>query len=355
MSVWNTVRGQDAAVAMLRTSVARGRLAHACAFFGPGGVGRALVARTLAQCLFCPEVPDVELDACGTCGSCKQMQAGTHPDFLSVRKPAGKREIPIDLIAGAKERRGREGLNFELAMRPMSAGRRFALIEDADAMNAESANALLKTLEEPPPGAVMVLIARSPDAVLPTINSRVQPVHFAPLPEDVVAELLVTTQDASRTDAAAAAAVCGGSLDTASQLLDADLQSLRTAAARALAEDPMNAVAAAAGVIAALDDLGGDAAEKRVRAEWAVRFVVEELRTAARAITLGGDVTDALQRQLPREESLALEVLSDMVDRCVAAESAIARMTPVPLAIEGLFDDLAAILRRAERPVLELA
>ena len=352
MSIWNDVRGQDAAIAMLRTSVRRGRLAHAYAFFGPGGVGRAVVARKLAQCLFCTTVADEELDACGECPACKQMQAGSHPDFLTLKKPAGKRDIPIDLVAGAKERRGREGLNFELAMRPMSAPRRFALIEDADAMTVESANALLKTLEEPPPGAVMVLVARSPDAVLPTINSRVQPLHLAPLSERDVADLLVETQEASRDDAAAAAAVCGGSLDTAVQLLDADLRSLRTAASRSLSGEPMNAVVASGAVIAALDELGGDASEKRVRAEWAVRFVVEELRTAARSLAQGGAAPEALKRQLPADAGESLEILSDMVDRCVTAESAVARMTPVPLALEGLFDDLATLLRRADRPVL---
>ena len=353
MSVWDDLKGQDTAVELLRRSAARGRLAHGYAFFGPGGVGKRLAARLMAQCLFCPEVPDAELDACGTCPSCKQMRAGNHPDFLAVAKPPGKRELPIDLIAGAKERRGREGLNHEIAMRPMTAGRRFAVVDDADAMNAESANALLKTLEEPPAGAVLVLIARGPEAVLPTINSRVQPLHFAPLSDDVLASLLVD-QEVPRGEAEAVAKVAGGSLETATQLLEGDVKGLRGAAKRAFAEEPFHAVASAAAVNKVIDDLGGDAAAKRVQAEWAVRFLVEELRAAARAVTLSGELPDGLKRQLPADAGDAVEVLSEMVERCVACERAVAGMTPVPLAVEGLFDDLSALLRRADRPVLEM-
>ena len=161
MSVWDDVRGQDRVIELLRRSVAGDRLAHGYAFYGPHGCGRRLVASKLAQSLFCPEVPNEQLDACGRCPSCKQLAAGSHPDLLEVGLPPGKRSIPLERLIGEPEKRGREGLCYELAMRPLAADRRIAIIDDADTLAVDGANALLKTLEEPPAGALLILIAES--------------------------------------------------------------------------------------------------------------------------------------------------------------------------------------------------
>ncbi|MFT3772273.1 MAG: hypothetical protein QM820_43285 [Minicystis sp.] len=86
-------------------------------------------------------------------------------------------------MVGAPDRRGREGLCHDLSLRPMSANRKVAIIDDADRMNEESANALLKTLEEPPAGSILFLITPSIEPILPTIRSRCQPIRFGPLAE----------------------------------------------------------------------------------------------------------------------------------------------------------------------------
>ena len=156
------------------------------------------------------------------------MQAGTHPDLLNVACPEGKRELPIALMIGEREKRGKEGLCHELAMKPMTASRRIAVIDDAQTMNAESANALLKTLEEPPPGSILFLLTPTVDAILPTIRSRCQPVMFAPLSDADVTDLLLDLGWVSDTDAAAdAAALAEGSLATAQELLQPELRDLR--------------------------------------------------------------------------------------------------------------------------------
>ncbi|MGE3316360.1 MAG: hypothetical protein AB7O26_14690, partial [Planctomycetaceae bacterium] len=152
--IWEKIRGHESLVEMFRRSAARGRLSHAYLFVGPAGVGKMLFAKTLAQCLFCERFDDSELEACGECGPCRMMQAGTHPDFLTLGRPDSKNVIPIELIAGSRERRGQDGLCHDIALRPMAGMRRVAVIDDADYLNAESANAFLKTLEEPPPGSV---------------------------------------------------------------------------------------------------------------------------------------------------------------------------------------------------------
>lgn len=350
-STWITVRGQDVPIELLRRSAARERLAHGYAFFGPKGVGRRLVAQKLAKSLFCTEIPDNDTDACGHCSSCKQVEAGNHPDLLMIQKPAGKRDFPIELIAGPPERRGREGLCYELAMRPMSAERRIAIVDDAETMNAESANALLKTLEEPPPGSLIVLLATGPESILPTIRSRVQPLHFASLPANDVAELLCQADsEITAAEAREAADLANGSLETARQLLDRDLRNLRSQAVGIFERMPFNAVEASTRLQKSLDDLGGDAATKRNQADWAFRFIVEFLRS--RLIAAAGSSTEPFERTLPNDDDARSERLGLAIERVVAAERAVAEMTPVALAIEGLCDDLAAILRGADRPVL---
>ncbi len=197
--IWEKIIGQSEAIDVLHRSAASGRLAHALLFVGPPGVGKGLAARTLATALLCERVPESELDACGECPSCRMMQAGTHPDFLSVACPEGKSELPIELLVGSRENRGGEGLCHDLSLRPMAGRRRVALIDDADRMSNESANALLKTLEEPPPYAVIVLIAADSSKILPTIRSRCQTVRFGPLDPSQVARLVTELEWAGRS------------------------------------------------------------------------------------------------------------------------------------------------------------
>src|SRR5689334_25107569 len=96
--IWNDLRGRDDQIEMFRRTIRRGRLASAYLLVGPEGTGKKLFAQKLAQCLFCETVVDADLDACGTCPGCRQMQAGSHPDFLFVDCPEGKREIPLERI-----------------------------------------------------------------------------------------------------------------------------------------------------------------------------------------------------------------------------------------------------------------
>src|SRR5579872_3481901 len=158
---WETLLGHTREIEKLRHSAASGRLAHAYAFTGPAGIGKKRFALELARCLLCDNHTDAELEACGTCASCQQVAAGTHPDLLAVSLPEGKSELPIRLFIGEKEMRGKEGLCHDLSLKPMSARRRVALIDDAEWMSDEAANPLLKTLEEPPPHSVLILIATS--------------------------------------------------------------------------------------------------------------------------------------------------------------------------------------------------
>src|SRR5947207_10201823 len=177
---WDRIRGHDAVRHTFQTAFARGRLGQAYLFVGPDGVGKRLFARELAKALLCDR-PPAPLTACDHCPSCTQVEAGTHPDVFSVRTPEDKHDLPIDLMREFCAR---------MALKPTRGGRKVGIVEDADDFNESSANSFLKTLEEPPPGSLLILLATSIDRQLPTILSRCQVVRFAPLgPADLSAVL----------------------------------------------------------------------------------------------------------------------------------------------------------------------
>ena len=161
--------------------------------------------------MLCHQRPEAALDPCETCPSCTMVLAGTHPDLDVVSKPADKSFLPLDLFLGDREHRRQEGLCHNISLKPFMGGRKIAVIDDADYLNAEGANCLLKTLEEPPPQSVLILIGTSPAKQLPTIRSRCQLVRFQPLAAEMVAEILLSKGlAADAAEARRLAAACRG-------------------------------------------------------------------------------------------------------------------------------------------------
>lgn len=353
--IWNAIRGHDRPVEMFRRSLRRNRLPHALLFVGPQGVGKSLFARLLAQCLLCERHTDEELQACGECPACRQMAAGTHPDFLQVGCPEGKNEIPIELLVGSREHRGREGLCYDLSLHPMSGDRKVAIIDDAQLMNESGANALLKTLEEPPSYAVLILVATDAADMLPTIRSRCQQVRFAPLNETDVAALLVDqglVGDAH--EAETVAALSEGSLNVAAQLLDPELRTLRDKLYQALATQPDKPLQIAGTLIEGIEQIGGDAQQQRQTATWLLRFTVAFFRRGLRALSdQAPPDSDPLGQFMTRYDAAIPEhheQLMSLIERTAASERQIAQYTPVPLCLEGLFDDLSRTMRSGTVP-----
>ena len=160
---------------------AAGGLASTYLFVGPEGIGKRRFALALAKALLCPNTAADPLEPCGHCESCRLFDAGNHPDLDVVSLPKDKSTLPLDLFIGDKDHRNQDGLCHRISLRPFLGGRKIAIIDDADHFSAESANCLLKTLEEPPPRSLLILIGTSPSRQLPTIRSRSQVVRFRPL------------------------------------------------------------------------------------------------------------------------------------------------------------------------------
>lgn len=143
------------------------RLPHALLLAGPVGVGKHDFAERLAAALLCTQ-PTAE-GACGQCHGCQLLAAGTHPDLTRVMPEEDRRGIVIDQI---------RGLGAYLALRPHTAARKVAILSPADSMNLNAANSLLKILEEPPLGSVLLLVASQPARLPATIRSRCQRLAF---------------------------------------------------------------------------------------------------------------------------------------------------------------------------------
>ncbi len=169
--------GQYQARNLLARTLAADRLAHAYLFCGPDGIGKKLLATTLATALNCGQA--VGLSACGTCKSCKKFAAASHPDFLVVSPEKGAIKI-------AQVR----ALTKQLSFPPYEAEYRVVVMEDVHSMRQEAANALLKTLEEPPRNNILILCAESASQVLQTIISRCQTIPCYALTPSETATIL---------------------------------------------------------------------------------------------------------------------------------------------------------------------
>ncbi len=193
------ILGHDDVAARFRNAVCRGRLASTYLFVGPAGIGKKRFALALAKALLCQRPasdasPEADpLEPCNRCESCRLFDAGSHPDLDVVALPKDKSTLPLELFIGDKEHRNQDGLCHRIALRPFLGGRKVAIVDDADHFSQESANCLLKTLEEPPPRSLMILIGTSPSKQLPTIRSRSQVVRFQPLAPELLAEILLAT------------------------------------------------------------------------------------------------------------------------------------------------------------------
>ena len=214
--------GHAPIVALLRAAVARGRVPQSLLFAGPPGVGKRAVAVALAQALNCPiRLRQRGDDACGTCAVCQRIARGQHTDVAIIEK-GDEASIKIDVL--------RRALLDVIGYRPFEGERRVFIIDPADEIGPQGQDALLKTLEEPPPSAILILISEYPDALLPTIQSRCRRLRFGPLAEADVARILIDVKGMDASHARALAAVSGGSVAGAVDEETGDLDDDRRAA-----------------------------------------------------------------------------------------------------------------------------
>jgi DNA polymerase-3 subunit delta' len=344
---WLGLEGHDAVVERFRRALARGRLAGTYLFVGPAGIGKRSLALRLAQTLLCGSRDEAEMSPCGTCPACQQVLAQTHPDLLLISKPPDKSTIPLELLIGPPEKRMREGLCHSLSLASFMGGRKVAIIDDADDLNVEGANSLLKTLEEPPPRSTIILLGTSLEKQLPTIRSRSQVIPFRPLDPEVLARLILEQGLASDADTAAhLARHSEGSLERAAELADPELWTFRGELLRHLAERPLASLATARAVTEFMEAAGKEASAKRARARTVVGFAADYFRATLRAGAGGSPGNDrelaATIAAAARYGPIDVDRAGAQLERTLDALGQIDRNAHLVTVIECWLDDLAS-------------
>ena len=214
------VYGQEEAVSSLRRALRSKRLAHAHLFAGPSGVGRATLARRLAQALCCEaagaDAEEPREVPCRECQSCRLVEGGSAPDIETIstgglcdESGANHRDHAQDGSTRIRVCQVRR-LERLAALAPFSAPRRIFIVDSADDLQHEAAQALLKTLEEPPGETLLVLLASDPEALPATLRSRCQLLRLAPLPPATLARALEEHASLEAEDATRLAREAGG-------------------------------------------------------------------------------------------------------------------------------------------------
>jgi DNA polymerase-3 subunit delta' len=215
------IYGHEKPIAILKSAMAKDRIAHAYLFYGMDGIGKKTTASVFARALNCRGVDP----PCDACASCRKAEHKNHPNIITVQA-----EGPFIKIGAVKE------IQARMSFRPAE-GRRIFILQEADRMNAAAANALLKTLEEPSADNILLLTTARSHALPMTILSRCQHLRFSPLPPTEVARFLREKEGLETAAAEILAASSGGSIGRAVEMNREDFLVLRNAILELLAED----------------------------------------------------------------------------------------------------------------------
>lgn len=329
MTSWSTLVGHDKIERWFAAAIRQGRLGGSFLLVGSPGIGKRTVANLLARTLLCQRIDPVQMAPCGQCAACLQVEAGTHPDLIRVAKPDDKSFIPVDLLIGPRDARMQQGFCRDIRLRPFNGGRKVAILEDADFLNEEGANCLLKTLEEPPSGAVVLLIGTSEQRQLPTIRSRCQILRLGPLARQDAARLIreIHGVTATETQIADAVEIAGGDISMSLRLLSGDADKLRESLHAQLQSPHPDPLALVRIINSHVDEAGKDVSKRRGAMREVFSMTVQHYRRQMRS--------DA-------ERSAVLPITLARLDRSVRALREVDRSANQSTLIECFATDIAA-------------
>jgi DNA polymerase-3 subunit delta' len=298
-SIWDSVVGHDEAVAMLKEAVAGERVTHAWLFTGPPGIGKLHTARVFAAALNCPAGGD------GTCDTCRRILRGVHPDVHLI-VPEGD-NLLVEDVRAVREEASRTHHEAPVGV---------FILDEADRMTEAAANALLKVLEEPPPGVVFVLVVRSAEALVGTVPSRARVLPFVSLSLAELTAALGQDLGLAPDQITWAAAAGHGRLAKARALLTDEASRTRRATVLDVTErlatgQPSDALAAAATVVAIADEV---AAAAKVRQDRELAELEEAFGTGRGTGALRKRLETRHRRELRRARFDAIrEALADLL------------------------------------------
>lgn len=314
---------------MVKAMLARGRLPHALLITGPAGVGKYTFAVVLAQAVNCEQL--VNGEPCGICPACGKIERGAHPDVV-VLEPEGRTQvIKIEAV--------RE-LRNQVAYRPFEGRTKVCIIRQAERMGNEAANALLKTLEEPPPQSLLLLTAPEETDLLPTVVSRCVRLGLAPLSRQLVIDWLQSERGISESEARLLATLANGCLGRVTNIEPAETRNKQ----KEIVEKLGSLAGSRSGqALTWAEELAG-AEEERPRFFEFARLWYRDLMILA---AHGGehhlvhtDFKEELSRRAKKHKPEAFIAALKEID---AAEEALERMVRPDLVMENLIFSLAQI------------
>ncbi len=301
-------------VQLLRRAVERERVPQSLLFAGPEGVGKRATALALAQAINCPK--QSAGDGCGVCPVCRRIVAGTFSDVILLDRD-GAASIGIDAL--------REKVLGPVGYRPFEGRRRVFIIDPADELTPPAQDALLKTLEEPPPSVILILVTAYPDSLVTTIRSRCRRLRFGALSDDEVRRVLIAVDPKmDAADALRRASASGGSVARALAVDQAQFEDDRQVAVdllRAAKGDNLRARLKASAAFAQVEK------KRRVREAASVRLaILASLLRDLTALSAGRDdvianrdLTGDLMDIGPSYDARRLEAAFDVVREAEAA------------------------------------
>ncbi|MCH1494462.1 MAG: AAA family ATPase [Rubripirellula sp.] len=299
---WSELIGQSSVRAGFQAAISQRRLGGSYLFIGPPGTGKHTVVQLLAKTLLCRLSDPQEMTPCGHCEACQQVVAGSHPDILRVQKPKDKTVIPVASFIGEPDNRMREGFCHDLRIRPLMGGWKVGVIDDADCLNEEGANCLLKTLEEPPSKTVVILIGTSEQRQLPTIRSRCQTVRLGPLSRDDSCKLLRDVHGVQQGDEILheAVQISGGDIHAAVRLLEGESGAVRDGLLKLLQDRAPNPVEIAKFFNQQVSEVGKDASKRRAMLRDLFSISVQHFRQRMRSEVFAGRLQHVTGNRLDR-------------------------------------------------------
>ena len=209
------IYGHEKQIVILKQALAQNRVGHSYLFSGIDAAGKKTLALEFAKVVNCEKVDEIN-DSCGKCPSCMKISHNNHPDIFLVE--AEGQFIRIRAIREIQQ---------QMTFKPMEGRRRVFIIDNADKMNDEAASALLKTLEEPSPANILILVTAKPYTLPSTIISRCRHMRFNPAAIDTVTKFLIERQNMEKQDALLLAGLSGGSIGQAMELNKDDVIAYR--------------------------------------------------------------------------------------------------------------------------------
>lgn len=335
------ITGHERPIAVLQAALRHDRLAHAYLFYGDARIGKSLTAMHVAQALHCEDPKAASAhDGCGLCRSCQQVAARTHPDYVVI-EPDPELATPQIKIEQVRD------IEQQFVYRPLMGERKICVIDEADRMTIGAANALLKTLEEPPGHGLFLLISSRPSALPITIRSRCQALRFTAPARTQVEAAVILKRELPPADARFLAVMADGRIGEALMM---DVEDTRARQRECLALVAPATLASSGAILATAESLAKADRGPEILS-WLTRWIRDLI-----IVQVGGDHEHLLHlEQLSQLQAYARQAdvgsLLDLLKEVEQTQQQATRHLNLQMALESTFLRLRDALGLASRTV----